>query len=231
MENVREARSRIKMKAAEHAVELVKSGMTVGFGSGSTVSMWVRLLGERVRDHSLQIVAVASSREIERLGRSYGIPFMDIDKCDRIDVTVDGADEIAPGLALIKGKGGELLREKMLASSSKIFVVIADSSKVVSKLGGVPIPVEVIPMAVSLVSCALEELGFAVKPRECPDGSSYLTDQRNYVLDCTGVAIDDPYQMMTEINAIVGVVEHGIFLDMVNFAIIADEDGVVERRV
>jgi ribose 5-phosphate isomerase A len=146
-------------------------------------------------------------------------------------LTVDGADEIAPRLALIKGGDGNLLREKIVASASKRFVVVADSSKVVNKLGKFPLPVEVIPMATSLVSCALRELGFTPKLRHRRDGSIYVTDQRNHLLDCTGVRIEDPYQMMSEINAIVGVVEHGIFLDMVNFALIASEDGLIERRI
>jgi ribose 5-phosphate isomerase A len=109
--------TRVKMKAAERAIELVESGMTVGLGSGSTASMWIRLLGERVRDRGLQVTAVASSGDTERLGRSYDIPFVTIDKCNRIDLTVDGADEIAPGLALIKGSGGSLVRETIVASS------------------------------------------------------------------------------------------------------------------
>jgi ribose 5-phosphate isomerase A len=224
-------KTRMRMKAAERAIGLVESGMTVGLGSGSTASMWIRLLGERVRDRGLQVTAVASSEDTERLGRSYGIPFVAIDKCNRIDLTVDGADEIAPGLALIKGSGGSLLREKIVASASKVFVIVADSSKVVNKLGKCSLPVEVVPMAVSLVSCALGELGFTSKLRYRPDGSVFVTDQRNHLLDCTGVTIEDPYLMTSEINAIVGVVEHGIFLDMVNFAIIASEDGLIERRV
>jgi ribose 5-phosphate isomerase A len=153
-----------------------------------------------------------------------------LDTCHQIDLTVDGADEIAPGLALIKGGGGKLLREKIVASASKCFVIIADSSKVVNKLGKVPLPVEVIPMAAPLVSCALGELGFTTRLRHHADGSTYITDQRNYLLDCTDVTIEDPYQMKAEIDAIVGVVEHGIFLDMVNFALIASESEVIERR-
>jgi ribose 5-phosphate isomerase A len=231
IEDVPEAKTRMKMRAAERALGLVESGMTVGLGSGSTASLWIRLLGERVRDRGLQVTAVASSKDTERLGRSYGIPFVTIDKSNRIDLTVDGADEIAPGLALIKGSGGSLLHEKIVASASKRFVVIADSSKVVNKLGKFPLPVEVIPMATSLVSCALGELGFTTKLRYRRDGSVYLTGQRNYLLDCTGVTIEDPYQMMSEIDAIVGVVEHGIFVDMVNCAVIATEDGLIERRV
>lgn len=231
IEAASEAKAQMKVRAAQRAIELVQTGMTVGLGSGSTASIWIRLLGERVRDRGLQITAVASSEDSERLGRSYGIPFVPIDKCDRIDLTVDGADEIAPGLALIKGGGGKLLREKIVASASRLFVVVADSSKVVNKLGKFPLPVEVIPMATSLVTCALAELGFTTRLRQKPDGSVYVTDQRNYLLDCTGVMIEDPYQMIAEINSIVGVVEHGIFLDMVSFAIIASENEVIERRI
>jgi ribose 5-phosphate isomerase A len=117
--DISEVRARMKLRAAEHAVELVESGMTVGLGSGSTAAIGLHLLGRRVRDEGLRIKGVASSLASERLGHSYGIPFIELHKCDQIDLTIDGANEIAPGLALIKGGGGELLREKIVASGIK----------------------------------------------------------------------------------------------------------------
>ena len=150
----------MKLRAAQRALELVEPGMSVGLGSGSTAIVWIKLLGEKVRDHGLKIRAIASSDDSERLGKSYGIPFVTFEECRSLDLTVDGADEIAPGLALIKGGGGKLLREKIVASASKRFVIVADESKVVDKLGRFPLPVEVIPMAAPLVIEALKKIGF-----------------------------------------------------------------------
>src|SRR5499425_1770925 len=162
-----------KMHAAQRALQLVESGMTVGLGSGSTATLWIKLLGEEVRDHGLRIRAIASSEVSERLARSYGIPFVTFEECRTLDLTVDGADEIAPGLALIKGGGGKLLREKIVAGASGQFVVIADESKQVEKLGRFPLPVEVIPMAAPLVKNSLEQLGFTPKIRTDQAGKTY----------------------------------------------------------
>lgn len=224
-----EEQARLKQEAAERALGLVESGMTVGLGSGSTATLWIKLLGEKVRRGELKIRAIASSEDSERLGRSYGIPFTNFDETKTLDLTVDGADEVAPGLALIKGGGGKLLREKIVASASKRFVIVADGSKQVEKLGRFPLPVEVIPMAEPLVSEALRRLGFTPKIRVNPDGSQYITDEGNLILDCSGVLIDDPAAIAAKLDAIVGVVEHGLFLGMANLALIAEEGGVVER--
>jgi ribose 5-phosphate isomerase A len=218
-----------KMMAARRALEFVEPGMTVGLGSGSTATLWIQLLGERVRDHGLKIRAIASSEDSEQLGRSYGIPFTNFAETPELDLCVDGADEIAPGLALIKGGGGKLLREKIVASASKRFIVVADSSKSVAKLGRFPLPVEVIPMAEPLVRRALQELGFTSKVRHHKDGSQYITDEGNLILDCGGMLIDDPESMAAEIRGIVGVVEHGLFLGIADLALIADEKQVIER--
>jgi ribose 5-phosphate isomerase A len=226
-----EAQVQMKMQAAKRALEFVEPGMTVGLGSGSTATLWIKLLGEQVRDHGLKIRAIASSQDSETLGRSYGIPFTSFEECGQLDLTVDGADEIAPGLALIKGGGGKLLREKIVASGTKRFVIVADQSKVVDKLGKFSLPVEVITMALPLVSGALQELGFTTTVRVNKDGSRYITDEGNLLLDCSGVRIEDPYVMASEINGIVGVVEHGLFLDMADLALIADGTQVVERTL
>jgi ribose 5-phosphate isomerase A len=219
----------LKLRAAQRALELVESGMTVGLGSGSTATLWIKLIGEQVRDHGLNIRAVASSEDSERLGRSYGIPFVDFEECRSLDLTVDGADEIAPKLALIKGGGGKLLREKIVASASKQFVIVADESKQVEKLGRFPLPVEVIPMAAPLVSDSLRQLGFTPTIRVNGDGTRYITDEGNLILDCSGLLLEDPEGIAAKIDTIVGVVEHGLFLNMANLALIASEQQVIER--
>jgi ribose 5-phosphate isomerase A len=220
----------LKLQAAQRALELVRPGMTVGLGSGSTATLWIRLLGEQVRDHGLSIRAVASSEDSERLGRSFGIPIVTLEECKRLDLTVDGADEIAPGLALIKGGGGKLLREKIVATASNRFVIIADASKVVTQLGRHPLPVEVIPMAEPLVSRALQDLGFQVDLRINAAGSPYITDQGNRLFDCSGVMIDDPPRLAAILDGTVGLVEHGLFLNMAQLALIAGPDGLIERE-
>jgi ribose 5-phosphate isomerase A len=221
----------LKLRAAQRALELVKSGMMVGLGSGSTATLWIKLLGERVRDHHLDIRAIASSEDSERLGRSYGIQFVNFEECRSLDLTVDGADEIAPKLALIKGGGGKLLREKIVASASKQFVIVADESKQVEKLGRFPLPVEVIPMAAPLVSGSLRELGFTPTIRVNRDGTRYITDEGNLILDCSGLLIEDPDAIAARIDSIIGVVEHGLFLGMANLALIAGEQRVIERSI
>lgn len=220
----------LKLEAARRALDLVKPGMTVGLGSGSTATLWIRLVGEQVRDHGLNIRAIASSPDSEALGRSYGIPFVTFEEYARLDLTVDGADEIAPGLALIKGGGGKLLREKIVASASERFVIIADESKIVDILGNAPLPVEVIPMAVPLVGPVLRKLGFrTVAARTHPDGSRYVTDQGNLLLDCSGMRIENPQSIADELDHVVGVVEHGLFLGMADLAIIACQSQIIER--
>ena len=219
----------MKLHAAQRALELVEPGMTLGLGSGTTATYWIKLLGEQVRDHGLQIRAVASSKDSELLGRSYGIPFVSFEECRRIDLTVDGADEIAPHLALIKGGGGKLLREKIVASASKSFVIVADESKQVEKLGRFPLPVEVIPMAAPLVNDSLRELGFTPTIRLNRDGRRYITDEGNLIVNCSGLLIDDPQDMGAKIDSIIGVVEHGLFLGMADLALIAGAERVIER--
>ena len=218
----------LKLRAAQRALEFVEPGMTVGLGSGSTATIWIKLLGEKVRNHGLKIRAIASSDDSERLGRSYGIPFVTFEECRKLDLTIDGADEIAPQLALLKGGGGKLLCEKIVASASRRFVVIADESKQVEKLGRFPMPVEVIPMAAPLVSDALRELGFTPTIRG-RDEKPFITDEGNLILDCSGMLIQNPGAMAAKLDSIVGVVEHGLFLGMATLAIIAGERKIIER--
>jgi len=218
-----------KLKAAHRALEFVKPGMVVGLGSGSTAHMWIQLLGEQVRDHGLEIRAISSSIDSENFARGYGVPFLTFDECPVLDVAIDGADEIAPGLALIKGGGGNLLREKIVAGAARKFVIIADESKIVDTLGRFPLPVEVIPMAAPLVSRKLRELGFQPAIRRAKDGSQFVTDEGNLILDCSGRMLDDPASIAATLDSTVGVVEHGLFLGMASLALIASASGVLER--
>jgi ribose 5-phosphate isomerase A len=227
----KEEQDQLKMQVAQRALELVEPGMTVGLGSGSTATMWIKLLGEKVRNGGLKIRAIASSDASERLGKSFGIPFTDFEETKQLDLTVDGADEVAAGLALIKGGGGKLLREKIVASASKRFVVVVDETKIVETLGRFPLPVEVIRMAEPLVSRELKALGFTPKIRlNKEDGSHYITDEGNLILDCSGLMIENPAAMADKLDSIVGVVEHGLFLGMAEMVLIAGEGGVKERH-
>jgi ribose 5-phosphate isomerase A len=221
----------LKLKAAKRALELVKPGMVVGLGSGPTAALWIRLLGEQVRDGNLTIQAIASSPESEALGRRYGIPFTTIRDCHWLDLTFDDADEIGPKLALIQGGNGSLLRGKIIASATKKYVVVGDQSNAVSRLGSAPLPVEVVPMAEPLVSNALRELGFTPKLRRNKKRTPFITDEGNCVLDCIGLQIGNPHMIAAEIDAIVGVVEHGLFLDMTDLALISSRDQIIERTI
>jgi ribose 5-phosphate isomerase A len=219
----------LKLRAAERAMQFVKPGMALGLGSGSTATLWIKLLGEQVRDHGLDIRAIPSSDSSDALARSYGVKITNFVDTPRLDLAVDGADEVAPGLALIKGGGGNLLREKIVASAADRFIIVVDQSKVVDKLGRFPLPVEVIQMAEPLVSAALKKLGFTPTRRAKPDGSPYITDEGNYILDCSGLLIDNPTQLATQLDSIVGVVEHGLFLHMASTALVATSTNIIER--
>jgi len=199
--------------------------MVVGLGSGSTATQFIKLLGEQVK-HGLKIRGIASSIASEELATSLTIPIVDFNICPEIDVTVDGADEVAPRLALIKGGGGALLREKIVASASRRFIIVADSSKVVSQLGKFPLPIEVIPMASPIVMGKLLNLGIHPKVRRLEAGSEFITDEGNVILDCECGLIDDPNKLAASIRQIVGVVEHGLFLDMADTALIANKSEV-----
>jgi ribose 5-phosphate isomerase A len=216
-----------KWAVARRAVEFVEEGMAVGLGTGTTATKFIHALGERVRA-GLRIRCVASSDASRDLGLSLGMDVVSLVELPELDVYIDGADEVGPGLALIKGGGGALLREKIVASAAKKFVVVVDSTKVVETLGKFPLPVEVVKMALPLVQQRLEELGLNPELRKHKDGSVYLTDEENYILDCACGAIDDPEVTAAEIRSVVGVVEHGLFLGMASVVLVAGEDGLRE---
>ena len=218
-----------KETAARAAVELVRDGQIVGLGTGSTAAYAVRFLGERVQA-GLRIRGIPTSVNTKELAASLGIPLTTLEEFQQIDITIDGADEVDPELRLIKGGGGALLREKIVASVTRQFVVIADSSKQVSSLGKFPVPVEVIPFAQMLVAKKIEGLGASVKAREYAYGNPFVTDEGHHILDCSFGEIADPEGLARELDRMPGVVEHGLFIGMANVALIGKENQVIELR-
>jgi ribose 5-phosphate isomerase A len=223
MQNVDKA----KELAAQRSLEFIDEGMVVGLGSGTTATHFIKLLGEKVKQ-GLKIRGIASSKASEELARSLSIPITDFHECPVIDVAIDGADEVTHQLDLIKGGGGALLREKIVASASKRFIIVADSSKIVDKLGKFPLPVEVIPMSSPLVARRLQQLDMSPTVRRTASGDDYITDEGNLILDCACGEIEDPHRVAALITEIIGVVEHGLFLDMAERALIAGDSDVKE---
>ncbi|HEV3205613.1 MAG TPA: ribose-5-phosphate isomerase RpiA [Terriglobales bacterium] len=216
-----------KEAAARASLRFVKDGDIVGLGTGSTAVYLVRFLGERVQA-GLKIRAIPTSVRTAELATSLGIPLTTLDEVQEIDVAIDGADEIGPGLQLIKGGGGALLREKIVASASRNFVVIADSSKQVATLGKFPVPVEVIKFAEALVAKKIAALGAAVTLRKDSSGKVFVTDEGNHILDCRFGKIADPPALARKLETTPGVVEHGLFIGMTSVALIAKGDQVLE---
>ena len=221
-----------KQRAGFKAAEFVEDGMAVGLGTGSTAFWLVERLGERVRDEGLRVRCVPTSRRTQEQALRLGIPLVSLGEVGELDLAVDGADEIGPQLALIKGGGGALLREKLVAGAARRFVVIADASKKVPVLGRFPLPVEVVPFAWELTARRVAAVT-RVEPslRLDGDGETYVTDNGNYILDCRCGEIPDPARTERELKALTGVVESGLFVGMADLAVVADEEGVelVER--
>ncbi len=217
----------LKKIAGEKATEYVRSGMALGLGTGSTVRYFVERLGELVGE-GLDIVGVPTSKRTEDLARKVGIPMTTLEETPALDLAVDGADEVDPDLNLIKGMGGALLREKIVASSCREFMVIADESKLVDRLGTKsPLPVEVTQFGWTSVKEWISKLGCVPNIRII-EGSPYLTDNHNYLLECEFKGIDDPYGLDVKLHTLPGVVETGLFLDLTCKAIIGRESGVEE---
>jgi ribose 5-phosphate isomerase A len=213
-----------KRAAAEAAVEAeVRSGMALGLGTGSTASFVTIAVGRLLREGGLTgIIAVPTSEATAQLAREHGVPLTTLTEQPHLAVCLDGADEIAPDLGLVKGLGGAMLREKIVASAADRFVVVADASKLVARLGErAPVPVEVIPFGEAVCARALAALGGAPEPR-----AGFETDEGNHILDCRFGPISDPPALAAQICAIPGVVEHGLFLGMADAAYVAGRDGV-----
>jgi ribose 5-phosphate isomerase A len=211
-----------KQEAARRSLAFVKDGYVVGLGSGSTASYAIGLLGERVRE-GLNILGIATSVRSRELAAGLGIPLTSFEEYPVIDVTIDGADELNPGLQLIKGGGGALLREKIVAVASRRVVIIADSSKQVAVLGKFPLPVEVVPFAEPLLVRRIKALGAAVLLRRDRSGRPFVTDEGHHILDCSFGTIPDPHALAGKLDLMPGLVEHGLFLDLADIALIGKE--------
>jgi ribose 5-phosphate isomerase A len=218
-----------KEAAARASLEFVKNGQIVGLGTGSTAAYFIKLLGEKVKS-GLRVRGIPTSVRSKELAESLGIPLTTLDECQEIAVTVDGADEVDPQLRLIKGGGGALLREKIVASATKQLVIVADATKQVQKLGKFPLPVEVIKFAEALVAKRIAALGAEVALRKDTSGKPYLTDENNHILDCRFGEIRDADGLASELSTVPGVVEHGLFIGMASVALFARGSEIVELR-
>jgi ribose 5-phosphate isomerase A len=225
-----------KRAAAARALEFVRPGMRLGLGSGSTAKHFVELLAERVRG-GLDVIGVPTSEGTRSQAESLGVPLTSLDETPELDLTVDGADEIAHDLSLIKGGGGALLREKIVAAASARMLVIADESKWVSALGRFPLPVEVMPFGLAATRRSIEaELAAAgcsgpALLRRGKDGHAFVTDGGHWILDAALERISDPKSLADRLDRVTGVVEHGLFIGLAHLAVIAGAGGVriVER--
>ncbi|NOU26364.1 MAG: ribose-5-phosphate isomerase RpiA [Polyangiaceae bacterium] len=214
--------------AAEAAVNEVRAGMLVGLGTGRTAAFAVRALAQRVKE-GLRATCVATSTATERLGVSLGLRVIPFEAVSRVDLTIDGADEIDPRFCAIKGGGGALLREKVVAAASDRVLIVVDANKVVERLGSFPLPVEVLPFAEAWVMRALTELGAAPTRRVVEAGTPFRTDQQNFVVDAAFGFIDDAADLAARLASIPGIVEHGLFVGEIDEVFVGREDGV-ERR-
>jgi ribose 5-phosphate isomerase A len=225
-----------KRAAAARAVEFVRPGMRLGLGTGSTAKHFVELIGVRVRA-GLDVIAVPTSEATHADALRCGIPLTTLDETPELDLTVDGADEIGPDLSLIKGGGGALLREKIVAGASKCMIVIADQSKWVAALGTYPLPIEIAPFGYAATQQAVDKAIAAIQApgrlslRRGKDGHAFVTDGGHWIIDAALGRIDDPAAMAHALAGVPGVMEHGLFVGLATMAILAGPDGsrIVER--
>ncbi len=221
----------LKRQAAAKALELVEPGMRLGLGTGSTATHFVALLGERVAQ-GLQVVGVPTSERTRAQAQSLAIPLADLDIVQTLDLTVDGTDEFDPALRLIKGGGGALLREKIVATASQRMIVITDASKAVKTLGRYPLPVEVNRFGVEATrhlivrKSTLAGCGGEIRLRKEASGAPFVTDSGHYIFDCAFGVIPAPEDLAARLTAIPGVVEHGLFLGLASAVISAGAEGV-----
>jgi len=221
------AQTQSKEAAAEAGAALLENGMVVGLGSGTTATLAVAAIGKRVAQ-GLQIIGIATSEQTANQARSLNIPLSTLEERSVIDVTIDGADEVETGtLHLIKGGGGNLLREKIVAVASSRMIVIVDESKVVAQLGSrFVIPVEVVPFGWRTTEARLRRLNANPKLRLGRDGQTFITDGGHYILDCSYGPIPSPAKLQGELDGVVGVVEHGLFVGIACQALVGGPDGV-----
>jgi ribose 5-phosphate isomerase A len=220
-----------KRIVAEAAARFVRPNMKLGLGSGSTSQHFINCVGERVRRGELSVEAVASSKESEALARQLGIPLTEPRRGLRLDLAVDGADEIASDLSLIKGGGGAHLREKVVAAAATYFLVISDSSKLVPLLGSFPVPIEVVPFAAPWVIDHIQEIGGQPLLRlDKTSAQPFLTDQQNYVVDCRFGLIEQPSQLASKLERQPGIVAHGLFIGYARAALVARNSEILVVR-
>jgi ribose 5-phosphate isomerase A len=220
--------AKLKQQAAEQAVEFVKSGMVVGLGHGSTAIFAVRRIAQSLREGQLQdILGVPCSRQVEGEAQRLGIPLTTLDEHGVVDLTIDGADEVDPHLNVIKGGGGALLREKIVAQASRREIIVVDESKLSPALGTRwSVPVEVVPFGWHSQAAYLESLGAEPVLRRNKDGTPFKTDQGNLILDCHFGPISQPAQLAAQMSERAGIVEHGLFLGLVTDVIVASDQGI-----
>ena len=216
----------LKQLVGQTAAKLVKNGMIVGLGTGSTVRFLVDALGKRVQEEGLAITGVTTSNRTTAQATSLGIKIVDLDDVDHVDLTIDGADEVDRDFYGIKGGGGALLWEKIVNDASTNNVWIVDQSKVVDRIGAFGVPVEVIPFGASKVFAKFEHQGYHPQWRTDEAGQLYRTDENNYIIDLKLGPLTDPLALAEDLINTVGVVEHGLFLNRVNQVIVGNEAGI-----
>ncbi|WP_228733222.1 MULTISPECIES: ribose-5-phosphate isomerase RpiA [Hydrotalea] len=214
----------LKQKAAEKAITYVKSGMTVGLGTGSTAYWAIQFLGEKVKQ-GLAIQCIATSQQSDELARSLGIPMTNFAEISKIDITIDGADETTRDRQLIKGGGAALLREKIVAAATEFYIIIVDEHKVVDKLGKFKVPIEVVPFGYEFTIRKIQALGAIATLRLTKKNNILITDNHNYIVDADFGLIEDASSLHNRINDIVGVVENGLFINMASIVVVAHSDG------
>lgn len=210
-----------KQIAAQEAVRYIKDGMVIGIGSGSTVNEFLYCLAARMRKERLQVVGIPASKKSERLATELGIPLTTFATYQYVDIAIDGTDEIDDQLYLVKGGGGSLVREKMVDLVAETFIVIASGEKKVKKLGSFPVPVEVVPFGWQATEQRLQQFGCQTNLRMVEE-DIFVSDNQNYIIDCDFKEIDDAEALHRSLKQIVGVIETGIFINMVDKAIVAD---------
>ncbi len=220
----------LKEAAAERAVSRLTNGMAVGLGTGSTAYFVVAAVGRKLQEGRLHdLRCIPTSERTAEQARSLGIPLVDFDRYPALDVTIDGADEVSPKLDLVKGLGGALLREKIVAAASRRLIIVVDDGKLVPALGvKAPLPVEVVPFGWETLPARIRALGAETILRKNPDGKPFVTDGGHYILDCRWNRIDDPVDLERKLKSLVGVVETGLFIGMASEVIVAGQAGVRE---
>lgn len=211
-------------------MKYVEDGMVVGLGSGSTATIAIKLIGEKVKSEGLDIVGIPTSTASDLLGRAVGIRIGDLDDHREVDITIDGADEVDPKLNLVKGLGGALVREKIVAAATRVEMIVVDGSKLVDRLcTKAPLPVEVVNYSPKATMRRLARLGCRPRLRMSGD-EPYLTDNLNLIVDCEFDGVDDPRSMESEVNLVPGVVDNGLFVGLATKVIVSSEDGLRIRE-